>query len=272
VARLFDGAQVELGRLPLVAAAAGGAISGATTLTFAASGTLTGKGALAGASTLTFAPSGAVIGRAALSGASTLTFSPTATLAGMGSLSGSTTLTFTPTGTLGSVGGGAMSGATTLTFAASGTLTGKGALSGSTSITFTVVGPNQIPVVTVASVGAGGTDRPPRRRWQVEFKGEIREFSTAQEAHEWLAHEIAEDKQERKEEVRQAKAQGRKAPPKPAPKPEITFDGVEVTRWRYQGKSVADQVVSGDYLAKLARHIQERLDDEDDAEAIAVIH
>lgn len=130
-------------------------------------------------------------------------------------------------------------------------------------------------IIGVRDTGAGSGGRGSagrRRHWQVEYKGEIREFATAQEAHDWLAHEIAEDKAERKEDVKQAKAEGRKVKPVAAPKPEIRFDGIEVTRWRYQGKSVADQLINGDFLAKMARHIQDRLDDDDDAEAIAVIH
>jgi len=125
-----------------------GAISGATTITFSATGVLTGTGALSGAATLTFSPSGTIQGFAPITGATTLTFSPSATLTGAGALVGATMLTFSPSATL--TGAGALVGSTTLTFAPSATLTGTGALTGTATITFSPSG-----TLTDASGGSG---------------------------------------------------------------------------------------------------------------------
>jgi hypothetical protein len=80
-----------------------GAITGSSTLTFAANSTLTGDGALSGASTLSFSPTSTLTADGALSGSSSLTFGSTSTLIGAGALSGSATLTFEASGSFGTV-------------------------------------------------------------------------------------------------------------------------------------------------------------------------
>lgn len=123
-----------------------GAMVGSSTLTFAASGSLTGSGALSGPSTLTFTPSGSLGGSGALAGPSTLTFTPSGTLAGAGAMTAASTLTFTGAGTL--AGAGALAGGSTLTFTVSGTLNApSGAMVGNATLTFT-------PTGTVAGSGA----------------------------------------------------------------------------------------------------------------------
>ena len=106
--RLFDGAQIELGLLPIEAALApGGAISGAATLTFTPAGTLTGSGGaganIEGASTLTFTPSATAFGGGVISATALVTFTTAGNLTGSGSasgdISGTTSLTFTATAT-----------------------------------------------------------------------------------------------------------------------------------------------------------------------------
>ncbi|MBX2825821.1 MAG: hypothetical protein KTR33_13905 [Gammaproteobacteria bacterium] len=72
----------------------------------------------------------------ALVGATSLTFDATGTLTGTGDLSGSTSLTFTASGTLTNGTSGALTGSTSLSFSTSGTLTGTGDLIGSTSLSF----------------------------------------------------------------------------------------------------------------------------------------
>lgn len=124
------------------AAAASGAITGASTLTFSPTGVLTGSGALTGASTLTFSPTSTIQGFAPITGASTLTFAPAGVLTGSGALVGGTTLTFSPTAAL--TGDGSLTGSATITFSPSGTIEdaagGAGAISGQSSLTFTVMG------------------------------------------------------------------------------------------------------------------------------------
>ena len=119
---------------------ADGALSGSSSLTFTASGTLTGDGALSGSSSLTFTGSGTLTGTGDLSGSSSLTFTGTGTLTGTGDLSGTAPVTFTATGTLTNASDGAISGSSSLTFTGTGTLTGTGALSGASDLTFTATG------------------------------------------------------------------------------------------------------------------------------------
>jgi hypothetical protein len=78
--------------------AGGGAISGATSLTFTPSATALGGGVIEAASTVTFTTAGDLTG-GAISGATSLTFALSGALAGASIVAGATTLTFTATGT-----------------------------------------------------------------------------------------------------------------------------------------------------------------------------
>lgn len=118
-----------------VAAAAGGAMAGTTTLTFGQTGALTAMGALAGSTPLVFGQTGALTGKGALAGSTPLVFGQTGALTGSGALAGTTTLVFGQSGTL-TPPAGSMAGQTDLTFGATGTMTGIGALAGTASITF----------------------------------------------------------------------------------------------------------------------------------------
>jgi spore coat protein U-like protein len=101
--RLFDGAQIELGLLPIEAPASG-TISGSSSLTFASSGTLTGSAAsdIAGSSSLSFASSGTLAANVQVAGSSSITFALSGTLTGAAAsdIAGSSSLTFTPSGAL----------------------------------------------------------------------------------------------------------------------------------------------------------------------------
>jgi hypothetical protein len=160
---------------------AGGALVGASTLTFTATGALAGDGSLSGAlnlsfattadltgsggaganiegaTSLTFAPSGGIVGDGPLIGASALAFAATADLTGSGSagaLEGASTLTFATAGV--AFGGGLIDAASALTFTASGDLSGSSAgadLVGATSLTFATTG----TAVTSAEISGATT-------------------------------------------------------------------------------------------------------------------
>lgn len=135
--------------------AAGGAITGATTVYLILSGTLGGTGALTGSTTTLFAPSGTLGATGALDGVAICLFSPIATLQATGALSGSATVRVSASGTVGGIGAlsgsatvlftasatpllaGGIDGTSTVIFAASGTLAATGALAGSTTVLLT---------------------------------------------------------------------------------------------------------------------------------------
>lgn len=114
------------------------AMAGSTSLTFAASGALTGTGALSGATSLILTPAGTVIGRGSVTGSSSVTLSPAGTLSGRGILTGSSALVLSPSGTI--TGKGALTGASSLAFAPVGALSGLGVLSGSVGLSLTAAG------------------------------------------------------------------------------------------------------------------------------------
>lgn len=94
------GAGQALLRGVLVVEAAGGAISGTASLSFAQGGALTGVGALTGAASIAFAATGALTGAGALVGASIVNFASSGALVGAGALAGAAGFSFTPSGTL----------------------------------------------------------------------------------------------------------------------------------------------------------------------------
>lgn len=120
--------------IELSPAAAGGAMVGSSTLSFAPSGTMAGAGVLAGSSALTFTPSSTASGAGALIGSSSLAFTTSGISVGIGGLVGSSSLVFTPSGT--SVGDGALLGTSVLTFTPSGAMIGDGVLAGTAGLTF----------------------------------------------------------------------------------------------------------------------------------------
>ena len=158
-----------------------GALSGSTAPAFTTAGTLRGLMAASGSTTLTFTTSATGITVGALSGASALTFTAAGAFAGAGRLSGATTTTFTTAGALG--GATALSGASSLAFATSGALAGSGALSGAITVTFTTGAAPETPASAISgsvdiSFTASGTltgtsetqnlhGRPIRRRGKV---------------------------------------------------------------------------------------------------------
>ena len=203
--RLFDGAQIELGLLPIVGA--------------------TASGALVGAATLTFTPAGALVGDGPLIGASTLSFTTAADLTGSGGvggdLVGATSLTFTTTGT--AITAAEISGATTLTFLPSATLSGGGAeIAGQTTLTFSVAGSLDIEAIALP---AGGDDAPARtedirrvakrekRRQRLEDERAARFRQALQAAYE-AAEGLAEtEAPTARVDVQEALADARKAAP-----------------------------------------------------------
>lgn len=146
------------------AAAAGGAMVGAASLSLGAAGTLTGPGALAGVASLALVPAGQLRGAGALVGTASCTLTAAATgtltgqlvgnaalsltaagtLAGAGAAVGNATLSLSATGALDQPG---LEGNATLSLAASGTLAGTGALVGSATLAIT-------PSATLAAAGA----------------------------------------------------------------------------------------------------------------------
>ena len=120
------------------AGAATGAMTGAATVTFTPSGTMSGAGALVGTSAVVFTPSGTMRGAGALAGAPTVVFTPSATLGGVGALAGSSPVAFAPSGTL--TAKGALVGTSPVVFTPSGTMAGNGVLSGASTISFTATG------------------------------------------------------------------------------------------------------------------------------------
>ena len=111
------------------------------------------------------------------------------------------------------------------------------------------------------SRGAGRAKRRPER-WEVEYDGQVLEFRSAIEAHNWLSAQMAEVKVEAKKA---------KKPAKPTEKPVVYFDGVNVTRWKYYDKPIVSAIVTGGHARQLDRWIQARMDDDDDEEAMAVV-
>lgn len=124
------------------------AASGSTTLTFTTSATGITVGALSGASAVAFTTTGAATGQGALSGASALTFTAAGAFAGAGRLSGATTATFTTAGTL--RGAAPLSGASSLAFTANGAVTGSGSLSGAITVTFTTGAAPEAPASAIS--------------------------------------------------------------------------------------------------------------------------
>ena len=142
--RLFDGAQAELGILPIVATASGAtALVGASSLTFTTTADLAGSGGaganIQGASTLTFSTAGVALGGGLIQAGSALTFTTSGGLTGSGGagadLSGVTSLTFATTGT--AITSAQISGATTLIFLPDAALSGGAArIEGQATLTF----------------------------------------------------------------------------------------------------------------------------------------
>lgn len=150
-------------------AAASGAMTGTTALTFAQTGSLkgtgamiasgalifgqtgalTGKGALAGTGAVVFNQVGALTGAGALAGSNAITFGQTGAIAGTGALAGSNSITFGGSGTL-TPPSGALTGTGAITFGQTGSLTGVGALAGTAAITF-----NQTGIINGAGAAAG---------------------------------------------------------------------------------------------------------------------
>jgi hypothetical protein len=114
------------------------AITGTTSLSFAASGTVSGKGVLTGSSSLVLAPTGTLVGKGSLTGSSAVVLSPSGTLTGKGTITGSATLVLSPSGTIS--GKGALSGSTAVVLAPTGALTGRGSITGSASLSFVASG------------------------------------------------------------------------------------------------------------------------------------
>lgn len=145
-------------------------IAGSSSITFAPTGTLTGKGALTGSSSITFTPTGSIIGKGAVTGTTTLTFTPAGTLTGKGALAGTATLVLSPAGTI--TGKGAITATTALTFAPAATLSGAGALSGSSSIVFaptgTITGRGQIAGSAALTFMLSGSMGEPPLLWTVQ--------------------------------------------------------------------------------------------------------
>jgi hypothetical protein len=131
--------------LPVKAAAPSGAITGSTSITFAASGDVTADGVLAGSVSLTFAATGDLAAKGAVAGNAVLTFATNGDLGAAGSLAGSSSIAFAASGNLAAAG--ELAGSSSITFGASGNLGSTGALAGSTSLVFAASG-------DVAGVGA----------------------------------------------------------------------------------------------------------------------
>jgi hypothetical protein len=162
------------------AAAAGGAISGAATLTLSTTGVITGRTSLVGNETLTFSPTAIITGQTALTASETLTFSDTAALSGLGGLATSESFSFSSSGNLAGTGSlaaneplafttsgtlvppaGAMSAASALEITTSGNLKGLGSLAGAELITFsdsaTLSTQGGATTITVSGI-TGGAD------------------------------------------------------------------------------------------------------------------
>ncbi len=141
--------------------AAGGAIAGATTVTFSESATLTGSGALQANTSVAFSENVTLTGMipkgdwggsdlaptvlpirnytfaasgGPIQGAATIAFSESATLSARGELQASATIAFGENATLTASGG--LTGATSVDFSETATLSGTGALLSSESIAF----------------------------------------------------------------------------------------------------------------------------------------
>jgi hypothetical protein len=145
-----------------VAAAAPGAISGTTTITFGQTGVLRGSGRLIGASALTFGQTGVLRGSGRLIGASAITFAQTGVLRGSGRLVGASAITFAQAGTL--RGSGSLAGAIPVIFGQTGLLRGSGRLVGSTPITFGQTGTLSFTQTDAAGATGGWPIYYPRRK------------------------------------------------------------------------------------------------------------
>ena len=119
-----------------VPAAAGGAITGSSTLTITPAGALNGSGALAASTSLTFTLAGALDGTGTLAGSETITLTGSGTVAGKGAVAAAATLTFSDAAAL--KGTGALAGASTVTFSHAAALSGltDGAISAAATLTF----------------------------------------------------------------------------------------------------------------------------------------
>lgn len=111
----------------------GNNLTGTTSLTAAASGTLTGTGVLTGTTAITFAPSGSLTGTGGVAGTLTISTALSGTMTGVGPVTGSTSLTYSPAGDL--TGVGTLVGSATLTFSTSASASGIGELVGSSALT-----------------------------------------------------------------------------------------------------------------------------------------
>lgn len=123
------------------------------------------------------------------------------------------------------------------------------------------VAPPVVPAITPAGKR--------RKRWQAEYKNEVREFNSPQEAREWI--------------MAQARAQVKRAEPRKSPKikqiiriarqnaPKIFYDGKEVTHFELGERTAVDILLTG-VEVRLLQAMARRMEDDEEDELILLLY
>ena len=107
-----------------------------------------------------------------------------------------------------------------------------------------------------------------RRRFEVEWRGQVHSFATAEQAYDWL-RQIAEE--QAREQTPGISVRKRAIVVKRS-KPIVRYDGVNVSSEQFHKQPIVDYLLAGERLRFLSDWLARRADEDEDAAAMLLLH